>query len=59
MNVSSFKNVSFDFRAIAVISEIAYFVITQNTRLSLRSKVFLFSYINLHKRPLFGNRKYN
>ena len=31
-----FKNVSFDFRAIAVISRIAYFVMTRNTRLSLR-----------------------
>ena len=31
-----FKNVSFDSRAIAVISGIAYFVMTRNTRLSLR-----------------------
>ena len=31
-----FKNVFFDSRAIAVISGIAYFVMTQNTRLSLR-----------------------
>ena len=31
-----FKNVSFDSRAIAVISETACFVVTQNTRLSLR-----------------------
>ena len=31
-----FKNVSSDFRAIAAISEIAYFVMTRNTRLSLR-----------------------
>ena len=31
-----FKNVSFDFSATAVISDIAYFVMTRNTRLSLR-----------------------
>ena len=31
-----FKNASFYFRAIVVISGIAYFVMTQNTRLSLR-----------------------
>ena len=31
-----FKNVSFDFRAIAVISGIAYVVVARNTRLSLR-----------------------
>ena len=30
-----FKNVSFDSRAIAVISEIACFVVTRNRRLSL------------------------
>ena len=30
------KNVSFDSRAIAVISGIAYFVMTRNKRLSLR-----------------------
>ena len=30
-----FKNVYFDFRAIAVISGIAYFAMTRNTRLSL------------------------
>ena len=30
-----FKNVSFDSRAIAVISEIVYFVMTRNTRLFL------------------------
>ena len=31
-----FKNVSFDSRAIPVISGIAYFVMARNTRLSLR-----------------------
>ena len=31
-----FKNVSFDSRAIAVISGIAYFVMTRKTRLSLQ-----------------------
>ena len=31
-----FKDVSFDSRAIAIISEIAYFVMIRNTRLSLR-----------------------
>ena len=31
-----FKNVSFDSREIAVISGIAYFVMTRNTRLSSR-----------------------
>ena len=31
-----FKNVCFDSRAIAVISGIAYFAMTRNTRLSLR-----------------------
>ena len=31
-----FKDVSFDCRAIAIISEITYFVMIQNTRLSLR-----------------------
>ena len=31
-----FKNVSFDFRAIEVISWTAYFVMTQNTRLNFR-----------------------
>ena len=31
-----FKNVSFDSREIAVISGIAYFVMTRNSRLSLR-----------------------
>ena len=31
-----FKNVSFDSRGIAVISGIAYFVMTRNTRPSLR-----------------------
>ena len=30
-----FKNVSFDFRVIAIISVIAYFVMTRNTRLPL------------------------
>ena len=30
-----FKNVSFDFRAIAVISEIVYFVMTRKARLPL------------------------
>ena len=31
-----FKNVSSDFRAIAAISEITYFIMTRNTRLSLQ-----------------------
>ena len=35
-NLQVFKNVSFDSRAITVFSGIAYFVMTQNRRLSLR-----------------------
>ena len=34
------KNVSFDSRAIAVISGIAYFVMARNTRLSLQFRAF-------------------
>ena len=57
-----FKNVSFDSRAIAVILGIAYFVMIRNTRLSLllySSEVLLFGDIDLHKKPVFGSRKYN
>ena len=45
-----FKNVSFDSRAIAVISGIAYFVMTQSTRLSLRfSSYFIWLYQSSQK----------
>ena len=57
-----FKNVAFDSRAIAVILGIAYFVMIRNTRLSLllySSEVLLFGDIDLHKKPVFGSRKYN
>ena len=58
-----FKNVFFLFllfysRAISVISGIAYFAMSQNTRLSC-SKVLLLGDITLHKKPLFGIKKYN
>ena len=45
-------------RAISVISGIAYFAMSQNTRLSC-SKVLLLGDITLHKKPLFGIKKYN
>ena len=39
------KNVSFDTKAIAVISGIAYFIMTQNARQSLQFKsTFIWSY---------------
>ena len=39
------KNVSFDTKAIAVISGIAYFIMTRNARLSLQFKsTFIWSY---------------
>ena len=45
-------------RAISVISGIAYFAMSQNTSLSC-SKVLLLGDITLHKKPLFGIKKYN
>ena len=53
-----FKNVSFDFRAIAVISGIAYFVIEIQGCL-YGSKVPLFGHSNLERKPHFANKKYN
>ena len=53
-----FKNVSFDFRAIAVISGIAYFVIEIQGCL-YGSKVPLFGHSNLQRKPLFRHKKYN
>ena len=47
------KNVSFDSREIAVISGIAYFVMTGNTRCLFGFKFPLFGHCNLQRKPHF------